>query len=289
MTSLALFGGAPVGDVDTAFAASLAQKDPKTAVNQFCQRYCHRPVTKEDITYIVQRYPAGYQATCKLMCIEGQEFAGELAPTQKDAEKLASQQVLAFYAEQINNMPKAGSTNNKKKKRPATAVAGFGAGPPAQFPRLEDSAAMGSLANPALSAKSELNSTCSKILRRVMEKGEVVYETHQVVGGYQSTVRMPGLPEEWGAQIWAGEVSLKKQDSEQHAAQIALDALRSDPGLMAAHNAPQKPKNWSPCGSKGRGRGVSKGGKGLQLDPSAANQWNAAAANGGMMFGMAPW
>ncbi|CAK0846953.1 unnamed protein product [Prorocentrum cordatum] len=115
-----------------------------------------------------------------------------------------------------------------------------------------------------------------------MEKNEVMYETHQVVGGYQSTVRMPGLPDEWGAQIWAGEVTLKKQDSEQSAAQIALDALRADPGLMAAHNAPQKPKNWSPHGCKGRGRGVLKGGKGLQVDPSFANQWNAAAA-------AAPW
>jgi hypothetical protein len=279
MTSLALFGGAPGGDVDTDFAQSLAQKDAKTAVNQFCQRYCHRPVTKEDITYTLQKYPGGYQATCKLNCIEGQEFAGELAPTQKDAEKSASQQVLAFYAETIANMPKAGAAS-KKKKRPATGVAG----PPAQVPRLGDPAAAGSMPNPSLSAKSELNSTCAKILRRVMEKNEVTYETHQVVGGYQSTVRMPGLPDEWGAQIWAGEVSGTQKDAEQNAAQIALDALRADPALMAAHNAPQKPKNWSPHGGKGRGHGVVKGGKGLQVAPGVANQWNAAGG-----FGMVPW
>ena len=42
----------------------------------------------------------------KLNCIEGQEFAGGVANSQKEAEALASQQILDFYAEQINNMRK---------------------------------------------------------------------------------------------------------------------------------------------------------------------------------------
>jgi hypothetical protein len=272
------------GGIDTEFPARLAAKDTKTAVNEFCQRFCHRPVTKEDITYTVQKYEGGYQATLKLNCIEGKEFAGELAPTQKDAEKSASQQVLDFYAEQINSMPKLAG---KKKK---AAGSGIGGGDPAaKVARFGEPAVAGIAGAVSLSAKSELNSTCSKIMRCVMEKGHVIYESYQVEGGYQATVTMPKLPNEWGQQVWAGEVCGKKQDAEQSAAGIALEALRSDPQLMAAHNAPQKPKNWTPPGQgKGKGKGsggVMKGGKGLQVAANAANQWNAAAL-GAMLGGM---
>ncbi|CAK0801357.1 unnamed protein product [Prorocentrum cordatum] len=167
MSSMATFGS-PGGEIDTEFPARLAAKDTKTAVNEFCQRFCHRPVTKEDIQYVVQKYPGGFQATVKLNCIEGKEFAGELAPTQKEAEKSAGQQVLDFYAEQINNMPKL--TGKKKKS------SGSGLGDPAaKVARIGEPAVVG-----ALSPKSELNSTCSKIMRCVMEKGHVVYEAYQV-------------------------------------------------------------------------------------------------------------
>jgi len=269
--------GSPGGEIDTEFPARLAAKDTKTAVNEFCQRFCHRPVTKEDIQYVVQKYPGGFQATVKLNCIEGKEFAGELAPNQKEAEKSAGQQVLDFYAEQINNMPKL--TGKKKKS------SGSGLGDPAaKVARIGEPAVVG-----ALSPKSELNSTCSKIMRCVMEKGHVVYEAYQVEGGFQATVTMPKLPGEWGQQVWAGEVNSKKQEAEQSAAAIALEALRSDPSLMAAHNAPQKPKNWTPGQGKGKSKGpgcITKGGKGLQVGAQAANQWNAAALGMGGMGGM---
>jgi dsRNA-specific ribonuclease len=280
-----------MADIDTEFAAQLAAKDPKTAVNQFCQRYCARPVTKDDIAYICEKYPGGFQATCKLNCIEGQEFAGELLPTQKEAEKSASQQVLAFYAEQIANMPKAASKN--KKKRPAAEVTTF-EGVPAGA--LAPGTAGLPVANAAVTAKSELNSTCMKIMRRVMAKGEIVYETAQVVGGFQATVQVPNLPNEWGQQVWAGEVTEKKQEAEQSAAQIALDAIKQDPVMMASLNAPAKPKNNSWAGGKGgkKGKmmpmqpgGINKGGKGghLQVGAAMANQLNAQMAFAGMGFG----
>jgi len=281
MSSMAMFGGAsPGGNIDTEFPARLAAKDTKTAVNEFCQRFCARPVTKDCIAYTVQKYPGGYQATVKLNCIEGKEFAGELAGSQKDAEKSAGQQVLDFYAEQSANMPKLAA--GKKKKSSGSG----GGDPAAKVARIGEP--MGPAdAGGALSAKSELNSTCSKIMRCVMEKGHVVYEAYQVEGGFQATVTMPKLPNEWGQQVWAGEVCGKKQDAEQSSAMIALEALRTDPGLMAAHNAPQKQKNWTPPGSKGKGKGsggVSKGGKGLQVAAHAANQWNSNALGAMGMF-----
>mmetsp|Transcript_55370 Transcript_55370/g.147735 ORF Transcript_55370/g.147735 Transcript_55370/m.147735 type:complete len:281 (-) Transcript_55370:112-954(-) len=276
MTSRALFGN-PDSEIDHEFGERLMKKDPKTAVNQFCQRFCNRPINKEDVIYTVTKYPQGYQATVKLNCIEGQEFAGAVANSQKEAEALASQQILDFYAEQINNMPKL--TGKKKKS------SGSGLGDPAaKVARIGEPAVVG-----ALSPKSELNSTCSKIMRCVMEKGHVVYEAYQVEGGFQATVTMPKLPGEWGQQVWAGEVNSKKQEAEQSAAAIALEALRSDPSLMAAHNAPQKPKNWTPGQGKGKSKGpgcITKGGKGLQVGAQAANQWNAAAMGMGGMGGM---
>jgi len=261
------------GEIDTGFAAELAAKDPKTAVNQFCQRFCKRPLTKQDIVYTTQKFPGGFQSTLKLVCIDGQEFAGELAPTQKDAEKTASQQVLTFYAEQINTMPKVVAAG-KKKKRPASEIA----------PDPNAAAAH-------LTPKSELNSMAMKIMRTGTEKNQVVYETHQVVGGFQATVKLPGLPGEWGQQIWAGEVSSQRKDAEQSAASMALEAIVKDTQLMLLFSAPPKAKNWSPGQGKGKGKGkggVNKGGMGLQVAAQAANQWNAAASMT-MFGGLAPW
>lgn len=263
--------------------------DFKTAVHQVCQRFCDRPVTDEDIIFAVYKYDGGYQATCKLECIGGQEFAGELAETRKDAEKLAAQQVLDFYADQdAADMPKAGAASNDKK-RPATDVV---YGPPAQIPRLENPVAAGSTGNPnSITAKSELNATVLKIMRRLLDKNEIKYETKQVSGGYMSTIRIPGLPEPWGAESWTGDSNLKKQVAEQSAAQKALYALRGDPTLMAAHNA-QSAKAKERAKAKGSSKGKDKGGMGKGGMPKGGkgqwdwDPWTAAAAS---MFGMGPW
>jgi len=244
MSSRALFGN-PDTEIDREFGERLQNRDPKTAVNQFCQRFCNRPVNKEDVVFTVSKYPTGYQATVKLNCIEGQEFAGEVATTQKEAEALASQQILDFYAEQIDNMRKP----PKKKKKRAASHSMLPGTRPLPGPELDAS----------ISAKGNLNAHVGKILRRVLEKDEIVYETQQVVGGYQSTVRMPGLPDDWGLQIWAGEVCVKKQDAEQSVAAQALDAIRGDEGLMAKFYEPPKEKNWIPIGT---GRAMGKGHQG---------------------------
>jgi len=252
MSSRALFGNADA-EVDHEFGERLQNKDPKTAVNQFCQRFCNRPVNKEDVVFTVSKYPGGYQATVKLNCIEGQEFAGELATSQKEAEALASKQILEFYREQIDNMRKP---PKKKKKRAASHSMLPGTRPPP--PNLKAGELQPEL-DPSISAKGNLNAHVGKILRRVLEKDEVLYETQQVVGGYQSTVRMPGLPDDWGLQIWAGEVCVKKQDAEQSVAAQALDAIRGDEGLMAKFYEPPKEKNWIPIGT---GRAMGKGHQG---------------------------
>merc|ERR1712217_55107 len=128
--------------------------------------------------------------------------------------------------------------------------------PPAKVARTQDPAA-------SLSNKANLNTFCSKVMRRVMDKGEVAYETVQVVGGFQATVRCAGLPGPAAEMVWAGEVCSKKVDAEQSAAGIAYETLQGDAELVAAFGAPPKPKttnnNW--MGGKGKGKGFKGKGK----------------------------
>merc|ERR1711865_916168 len=100
----------------------------------------------------------------------------------------------------------------------------------------------------------------SKIIRRETRKGEIVFTTGQVVGGFQSQVQLPGLPPPWNNEIWAGEVHAKKGDAEQSVAGVALATIRSDPQLMSAFNAPPKPNQWVLNGGKSKmGKGKGKG------------------------------
>lgn len=225
MTSRAL-QGEPGSEIDQEFTKRLEQEDPKVAVYQFCQRFCNRPIDRNDLTYRVCWYPGGYQATVTLNCIGGQEFTGELAGGRRDAERSASQQVLEFYQEHIASTPKA-----PKKKKPR--------GGAWKHPDREP-------ADPEeLGPKQTLYVTVSKILKRTMDKDECMYETQVVDGGFQSTLRMPGLPGEWGLMIWAGEVGYKKKEAEQSAAEQGLNAVLADEGLMAKCNEPPKETSWT--------------------------------------------
>eukprot|EP00927_Polykrikos_kofoidii_P066239 TRINITY_DN61876_c0_g1_i1.p1 TRINITY_DN61876_c0_g1~~TRINITY_DN61876_c0_g1_i1.p1 ORF type:complete len:309 (-),score=52.37 TRINITY_DN61876_c0_g1_i1:81-1007(-) len=273
------------------FGLELLGKDPKTAVNEFCQRHCRRPVTKTDMMYNTTKFPGGlYQTVVKLACMDGQEFAGEACMNPKEAEKSASQQVLNYYANEISMMPSSMSiqkTKNKNKRSlPSASISsippqppltpGFlGTGPPPKIQRLADVelagdaalgtnsmssamvAAMSSGGTPPgpMTSKTELNSMCAKILRRPMGKSDVEYESCQVPGGFQATVRMAGLPDEWGSQVWAGEVCERKGDAEQSVAAIALAHLRADPTFAAIWSAPPKPKPYKGAYKKGKGKG----------------------------------
>merc|ERR1719387_3268400 len=90
---------------------------------------------------------------------------------------------------------------------------------------------------------------CSKITRGVMDKNSVIYETNQVVGGFQTTVKMPRLPNEWGNHVWAGEVCPLRPLAEQSAAGVALQEIMNEPFFVAAMAVPsankeKKAANW---------------------------------------------
>mmetsp|Transcript_53036 Transcript_53036/g.119500 ORF Transcript_53036/g.119500 Transcript_53036/m.119500 type:complete len:335 (-) Transcript_53036:77-1081(-) len=214
--------------------------DPKTELNQFCQQICARPVTKSDIVYVTSKFGHQFghqfQAIVTLNCLQGQEFAGYLSPTPKEAEKSAAQQALTTYTAQEAVLP---------TPTPAPKAAAGGGSSDKEAKSTEESD------NPAITPKTKLNSLCMRIAKRFLQKGETVYESCKVVGGYQATVRLAALPGEWKDRTWAGEVFTTKQKAEQSAAVFALKQISADPELSEEAARP-----------KGNNRGRGSGGKG---------------------------
>mmetsp|Transcript_22297 Transcript_22297/g.56794 ORF Transcript_22297/g.56794 Transcript_22297/m.56794 type:complete len:362 (-) Transcript_22297:163-1248(-) len=264
----------------------IADKDAKTGLNQFCQRYCSRPVTKTDIVYTTTKFGTNqFQAIVKLNCFEGQEYAGELAANTKAAEKSAAQQALQAYANGIASLPTPGSAPKKTSAPLGPGVLGgrgagqFGApggpsGPGAAGAVPADkakTAAPGSNENnPALTDKVILNATCMKIAKRALQKGETIYETVQLgIGqtpaGFTSTVQLKCLPGEWANKVFTGQIYANKHGAEQSAATAALAAIMADEELSAMANAqPSASKsNGGRTGGKGKGKkGEGKDGEG---------------------------
>lgn len=239
-------------------------------------------MTAESIVYsVVKLSMTEHQCTLKLDCLDGVEFAGEVSSNAKEAKLSAAQQVLEMYATEIASMP--ATTTKSKKKRPASSLGGL---PDPKMARLGGGVDAADLpAPPNQSNKGDLNTTYSKIIRRPTNKGEILFSTNQVVGGFQSQVQLPGLPPPWNNEIWAGEVHAKKADAEQSVAGVALATIQSDPSLMAAFNKPPKPNQWLMNGGmdrqkgKGKGKGKDKGrGGGFPGHPSVGGSggWDAA-------------
>jgi len=239
--------GAPPGEMNS---------DSKSALNQFCQKYTKKPIGKQDVLYTSTKVATGYQATVKLVCIDGCEFAGDVAGNAKEAEKLAAQQALDHYADVIATLPASGGKNKRKTPGdpdalPTPAVAGAVTTTPG-----------------APSAKSELNVMAARILRRILSKSDVNYEVAEVAGaGFQATVSMPGLPGEWATHVFAGEPCSKKADAEQSAAAIAVAAMKEDASIMALADKPGAKQGGSaPKMAKGGGKGKRDNDRGGRFD-----------------------
>jgi len=228
--------------MDAHLAAQSVVVDHKTELNQFCQKYCKRPVTKQDIVYVVNKFGAQYQSIVKLNCFAGQEYAGHLSLNAKDAEKSAAHQALMAYAPTIEKLSQEDDKKSRRKVHQQLT-------PEELAEKRARQAELGE--NPAITPKTKLNSLCMKISKRYLHKGETVYESQKVTGGYQATVKLAALPGEWSGRAWAGEVCATKQKAEQSAAEIALQQILSDPDLVAEADRP-----------KGRGKGNSEKGRG---------------------------
>jgi len=212
--------------------------DPKTELNQLCQRICQRPVTKSDVEYVTskfgQQFGHQFQSVVKLNCFQGQEYAGDFAPNLKKAERSAAQHALTAHASQLQ------LSAPKTKQR------------------------MGGISeedNPAITPKTKLNSLCMRIAKRYLEKGETTYECRKVPGGYQATVRLSALPGDWKDRLWAGRVFTTKQKAEQSAAENALKQISEDKELNEEASKPKvSTKQGGGKGGSSKGSSSAKGG-----------------------------
>jgi len=224
-------------------------QDPKSVLNQFLQRYCARPVSKGEITFTTTKYGRQHQSICKLACMNGQEVVGELQNNARDAEKSAALMTLQVYKPQIDALPPPGSKEEKKRKAQGQALTGEEYRAKKAKKQADEEAG---IVNMSVSAKAQLNQAAMKIAKRVMAKGELVYECRQCTGGFQATVKISCLPEQWAEQLWAGEVKTTKQAAEQSAAEICLLTLQTEPLLKEKMDEPKGKGK-----SKGKGKGKS--------------------------------
>jgi len=233
--------------------------DPKTELNQLCQRTCQRPVTRSDVEYVTskfgQQFGHQFQSVVKLNCFQGQEYAGDLAPNPKEAERSAAQHALSAHAAQLK--PTAPIS---KERSDGTSDAD----------------------NPAITPKTKLNSLCMRIAKRYLQKGETAYECRKVPGGYQATVRLSALPGDWKGRLWAGQVFTTKLKAEQSAAEIALKQISEDKEL---NEEAARPKGSGKGGSlKG---GSSKGcwpGKATGKGAGSSSKGSSSAKGGGWVW-----
>jgi hypothetical protein len=90
-----------------------------------------------------------------------------------------------------------------------------------------------------------LHAACQKIIGGNRQENGAQYSEPQWVGdGYQCTVRVPKLPDNWGLKLWTGHACETEQDAKHSAARVALDDILSHDVFVAKYNAP--PKRFAP-------------------------------------------
>jgi len=233
--------------------------DLKTLLNQFCQRVCRRPVTKEDILYTtIQHGPSQFSATVKLNCVGGGEFRGGVCSNRRAAQKSAAQEALQAHKTLLSmlywtNKPKVGQQEQHESNESHSSRSSLSDRLDTCLNLEKEFMYEPPAANPTMTGKSVLNTACMKILRRAMRKGDIVYERSVQaavpVPKYCCAVKLPCLPGPWGSKVWVGKVCSSQKAAEQCAAVVAVESIFEDPelGPLASSTSKQKyPKAYGP-------------------------------------------
>jgi len=219
-------------------------------LNQFCQRVCRRPVTKEDILYTTIRHgPAQFSATVKLSCVGGGEFRGGVCSTARAAQKSAAQQALQAHKALLSmlfftNRPKVGQQEHYESNESYSSSSHSDGVD--RCLNLEKEFPHEPVANPTMTGKSVLNVACMRIVRRALRKGDIVFEGSMQAAApvpeYRCAVKLPCLPGVWGSKVWFGKVCSSQKAAEQCAAAVAVESIFDDPELGPLANSTSKPK-----------------------------------------------
>eukprot|EP00931_Biecheleriopsis_adriatica_P098202 TRINITY_DN7213_c0_g1_i1.p1 TRINITY_DN7213_c0_g1~~TRINITY_DN7213_c0_g1_i1.p1 ORF type:complete len:332 (+),score=99.89 TRINITY_DN7213_c0_g1_i1:75-1070(+) len=248
--------------------------DPKSELNQFLQKHVTRPLTKTDIVYTVSKFGAQCQAIVKLNCLEGQEYAGHLSHDQKAAEKSAAQQALQANAHLVQAAKAKPAGGVKRPATPATP------GVPAVKKTKVDPSQ-----NAAVTAKTELNGLATKISKKVLSKGDTLYQCNAIGSQFQATVQVIVLPGDWAQRAWAGHLCSTKAKAEQSAAEQAVKDIKADAKLME-EAATKKAGKKSGGGGGGGGGGGWDWDKMMEwMEENGWGEYKREAVGTGFVFG----
>jgi len=193
------------------------EENYKNQLNGLCQRITGESMGKTDILYETKRQPAGFQATVTLVCLSGQQAAGEVAQTDKAAEQSAALFALVTLQSQLTSM---GQSVDKTvhELSPAMQVAACAVGINSQEEMTD------------LALKAMMHESIKQVLERKLEKGDINYEyaIGSRSGTYVAQLRLPTIPGAIGQTVFTGEESAFRRDSQVECIVKALDALLSD-------------------------------------------------------------
>eukprot|EP00929_Paragymnodinium_shiwhaense_P025125 TRINITY_DN1526_c0_g1_i1.p1 TRINITY_DN1526_c0_g1~~TRINITY_DN1526_c0_g1_i1.p1 ORF type:complete len:398 (-),score=126.60 TRINITY_DN1526_c0_g1_i1:112-1209(-) len=213
-------------------AGFMEDRDSKTRLNGFLQKFTNRMITKSDVAYKSGKLEGTteYQATVTLHCLDDSpEFAGELASTKKEAEQLAASQALSAYSEELEKLavdPKAFKGQGVKRKRTDDFM------PPPSVQKIAKVHAAATVS----SWKGLLFEMAAAVLKKGVTKEDLVFSTDgaekeagKPVKEYTTTLTTPCMPGTWGAETWVGEPCKSIKEAEHSAAEKAFKAMQDDP------------------------------------------------------------
>lgn len=197
MSTAALF--AAFGDGNFGAPPKGADKEYKHKLQIILQKKLGGALKKGSIQYRTTVVDGGHQCTMTLKCLDDTTFVGDIGSDQKIAEQNAAQKAVELYA------PEIGEIEVKVREKPRVRPPKKGAG---------DSSTDGPDSNP----KHALQIVMQKKMGTHVKKGDFVYSTEEVEGGYQCSLSV-GCDE---GMSFVGDVSTEKKEAEDSAARQAV-------------------------------------------------------------------
>eukprot|EP00929_Paragymnodinium_shiwhaense_P029390 TRINITY_DN1684_c0_g1_i1.p1 TRINITY_DN1684_c0_g1~~TRINITY_DN1684_c0_g1_i1.p1 ORF type:complete len:468 (-),score=168.76 TRINITY_DN1684_c0_g1_i1:384-1787(-) len=204
-------------------------KDAKQRLNTFLQKFCNRMLVRGDVLYRNEEVDGKFKGFVTLHCLEAQTYD---TPADYDdkatAEKEAAKVALEAFQLEVREL--VADPNVYKTKKVADYPAGVE--PPEKKPRIatpneSGKNSAGLQVGGGTPPKALVQSICNKILKRTVNRDEVVYTlTEESRGNYTASLKLPGLPGELGEEEWTGLPRRSRKDAETSAAEAALEAIR---------------------------------------------------------------
>jgi len=231
------------GDDD---APPVGESVPTTDLNNAIQKIVKRNLTKGEVEYHIEEVEGGYVAkvtTPKMSDdYDKREHSGETMDTGVEAKESAAYAALVnIFADEelkiIHDLPKPEKCKGEKQ------------------------------APDAPQDKRNFRNAVLKIVRKNLTTEDIVWTTHEVDGGWQSTLTATCLPGRWKNISMVGEVCDDQTLAEHSAAVVGLKQLLEDPEMAHLHDR----KKTIPTREQQKGKG--KGAMNPYLSDSYPMRW----------------